>query len=236
MRVDKASRRENIVAINDINRLIKQGLTERLKSRLTELHFDIFDSFSNSWNISECHTATPAFYDQLHTLAWVFTVLDPIKTSNVGQIAKHYNGVIGNLWLTQLFNLAFPATGACNNLLLLSRLQEGHELKATVGSWISEALKVLDPYEHEELYITKLIMYLSLVHEVQSSDALNKSVRPPPQNARFPVARGCHNRPDLFTIDLVQFFQRGSPRRIAPLIYALQLVDIILIYPHNVQC
>ncbi|KAF8598545.1 hypothetical protein BDV93DRAFT_561252 [Ceratobasidium sp. AG-I] len=230
MRVDKTSRRENIVATNDLNRLIKQGLPERLRTRLTELHFDLFDSKwaqpSTALGGPIAASIRPAFSDQLHALGLVFAILDPVKNTHVGQISKDYNGVVENIWLAKMFNLIFPATGVCNNLLALSQLQGGHELKPTLCSWISEALKLLDPLEHHELYITKLVMYLSLAHEIQTPENLGKSVRPPPKG-RSTVARGCTPRPDLFTAELDQFFQRGSPRRIMPLIDALQYNAII---------
>lgn len=43
MRVADSPRHENIVTTDDVNRLIKQGLTERLKTRLIQLHSALFD-------------------------------------------------------------------------------------------------------------------------------------------------------------------------------------------------
>ncbi|KAF8598552.1 hypothetical protein BDV93DRAFT_512448 [Ceratobasidium sp. AG-I] len=227
MQVDETSPYEDLFPAHVVNQLIKGSCIDQLKQQLEVLHHDLYNSTWTRplWSVKaseSCgtNTALPTFLDQLYTLALVFAILDLVKGTIAKSCFNREDTVIGDLWLIRLFNLVFPPTGSCNDLSLLSSLQNGSQLKATVHAWISEAIKSSSA-GHKKTSITKLVVCLSLEYEIHIPGTSHRHTLPP-QNARSPIAGKPLTRLDLFTDKWTQSFLQDPSRRTIQLISVLR--------------
>ncbi|KAF8598551.1 hypothetical protein BDV93DRAFT_561257 [Ceratobasidium sp. AG-I] len=225
---DETSQHGDLLPPDVVNQLIKGSWVNQLKKQLETLHHDLYTSnwtqpswIIKGWKSSGMTEASPTFIDQLHALAPVLKILDLMKGAFAKSFFDHEDAAIGDLWIIRLFNLVFPSTGSCNNLLPLASLGNGSQSNAIIRAWVREAIK--SSKDHKKPSVTKIIVCLALAHEIYVPAASRTRILPP-QSARFSTAGRPSTLPELFTEEWAQSFQQNPSQRILQLVSVLRHV------------
>lgn len=173
----KTSRGQNLVAVADMDRLIKHKMPEYLKTRLVTLHLNLIDS---SWILPlsdpspESFVAPPgagvsvlSFEETIQVFSLAVTALNPVRKLATKVLSGNLNTDIIHTWITRLFSIVFPSTGRVSHLSTLAQLPHKNVSYDSIRVWVDEYLSLLRPSgKYPDSFLTTLIACLSLSYEL----------------------------------------------------------------------
>ncbi|CAE6406297.1 unnamed protein product [Rhizoctonia solani] len=145
--------------------------------------------------------------------------------SSLSVFTKGNEASIRTAWSMRFFSFAFPSDGIMGKLDVVLRETHAGNSATCVYEWVSKALKLLDPLEHEQAFVTLLVGCVALIFELRSAGAstvvpsLGAGFKRPPHS---PIPQGCPRQPARFMDDIFTFFQRESQWRIVSMHKNLQ--------------
>ncbi|CAE6538460.1 unnamed protein product [Rhizoctonia solani] len=225
----KNSTRDLVLDVDTANASIREALAEHIRQSLEDLHSHLLKSpwTRPLWLAQHMDfPVIPEVPSQLALRSWnliqnldsVFFALDPAKgySSNVGatRFGKTDADKVQTTWLVRLFNVIFPPNGSIHRegLELLK-----HEFSGGIHAWVDDALGSLDPNKHKQMFMTLLVIYLSITSELYPGHM---------QVREFPLLRmrapmGCPPRPELVAADISTLHQPASLGRLHKVVDAI---------------